>query len=170
MNQPDRHRIQEVQLFPAPPARDHEARVLEDAEVLHHAKARHLKLGLEVGERAAVTREEPVEQEAPRRVGKSLEQALGCPVYGAIPTRVDEVRVVLDDDGDIPALILRPEGHRFAYYLAWLPDPYASGEVRFASGSQVLGARELCASDVRERSDRRPLKKGFTCATRVRAP
>jgi hypothetical protein len=91
------------------------------------------------------------------------------PVYGAIPATVDEVRVVLDDDGDIPAVILRPEGHRFAYYLAWLPDPYASGEVRFASGSQVLGARKLCASDVLERSDRRA-KNGFSCTGRVRAP
>jgi hypothetical protein len=93
-----------------------------------------------------------------------------APVYGAIPAKVDEVRVVLDDDAEIPGLILRPEGHRFAYYLAWLPDAFASGEVRFASGDRVLGARKLCASDIRKRSDRLASKQGFSCTGRVLAP
>jgi hypothetical protein len=76
VDQPDRHRVQEVQLFPARPARDDEARVFEHAEVLHDAEARHLQLGLELRERAAVTRKEPVEQEAPRRVGKRPEHPI----------------------------------------------------------------------------------------------
>src|SRR6185295_2612278 len=72
VNQPDRDRVQEVQLLPARPPRDDEARVFEDAQVLHDAEACHLQLGLELGERAAVTREEQVEQEATRRVGERL--------------------------------------------------------------------------------------------------
>ena len=51
----------------------HEPRVLEDAEVLHDAEPGHLQLGLQLRERAAVTREEPVEQEPPRRVRERLE-------------------------------------------------------------------------------------------------
>ena len=49
---------------------------LQQAEVLHHAEAGHLQLRLELRQRAAVTREEPVEQEAPRRVGERLEHAV----------------------------------------------------------------------------------------------
>jgi hypothetical protein len=90
-----------------------------------------------------------------------------APVYGAMPTAVDEVRVVLDDGAEIPALILRPEGHRFAYYLAWLPDALTPGEVRFASGERVLGARELCASRFRARSDLSGHPQGFSCTGRV---
>jgi hypothetical protein len=44
--------------------------------VLHHAEARHLQLGLELGQRAAVTQEEPVEQEAPRGICKRLENTV----------------------------------------------------------------------------------------------
>ncbi len=73
VDQPDRHRVQEVQLLPARPAGDDEAGVLEHAQVLHDAEAGHLELGLELRERAAVALEEPVEQMAPGRVGKRLE-------------------------------------------------------------------------------------------------
>ena len=73
VDQPDRHRVQEVELLPALPAGDDEPGVLEHAQVLHHAEAGHLELGLELRERAAVTLEEPVEQVAPRRVGERLE-------------------------------------------------------------------------------------------------
>ena len=55
---------------------DDEARVLEHAQVLHDAEARHLQLGLQLGQRAAVTLEELVEQEATRRVGERLEHAV----------------------------------------------------------------------------------------------
>ena len=44
--------------------------------MLHHPEAGHLQLGLELGERAAVTHKEPVEQEAPRRVGQRLEDTV----------------------------------------------------------------------------------------------
>jgi hypothetical protein len=73
VDQADRHRVEEVQLFPARPAHDDEARAFEDAKVLHDTEARHLQFGLELGERAAVTLEEPVEEEAARRVGERLE-------------------------------------------------------------------------------------------------
>ena len=55
---------------------DDEARVLEHPQVLHHTEARHLQLRLELGQRAAVTREEPVEQEATRLVGERLEHTV----------------------------------------------------------------------------------------------
>ena len=59
----------------APLAQAH-ARLQLEAQVLHDAEARHLQLGLELGQRAAVTRVEPVEQEAARRVGECLEYAV----------------------------------------------------------------------------------------------
>ena len=73
VDEPDRHRVQEVQLLPALPAGDDEPGVLEHAEVLHDAEAGHLELGLELRERAAVALEEPVEEMAPGRVGERLE-------------------------------------------------------------------------------------------------
>jgi hypothetical protein len=76
VDQPDRDRVQEVQLFPTGPPGDDEARVFEDAQVLHDAEAGHLQLRLELGQRAAVTREEPVEQVAPGRVGERLEHTV----------------------------------------------------------------------------------------------
>ena len=68
--------LRKWQLLPARPASDHESRLLEEAQVLHHAEPGHLQLGLELGERAAVTHKEPVEQEAPRRVGQRLEDTV----------------------------------------------------------------------------------------------
>jgi hypothetical protein len=76
VDQTDRHRVQEVQLLATRPARDDQARAFEDAQVLHDAEARHLQLGLELRERAAVTHEEPIEQEATCRVGECLEHAV----------------------------------------------------------------------------------------------
>ncbi len=73
VDQPDRHRIEEVQLLPTCFSCDHEARVFEHAQMLHDAEAGHLQLGLELGQRAAVTLEEPVEEESPRRVRECLE-------------------------------------------------------------------------------------------------
>ena len=60
-------------LLPAPAAGDDEPGVLEHAQVLHHAEPRHLQLGLELGQRAAVTLTKPVEQMPSRRVGEHLE-------------------------------------------------------------------------------------------------
>ena len=44
--------------------------------MLHHAEARHVQIGFELGERAAVTREELVEQEATRPIGERFEYAI----------------------------------------------------------------------------------------------
>src|SRR5919197_2414014 len=86
------------------PAGD-EPRALEHPEVLHHAEARHLQLALELGERAAVTLEEAVEEEPPRGIGEGAEhevvivrhlrtirdrkvtcQAVGCPACAEAPS------------------------------------------------------------------------------------
>ena len=62
-----------MQLLPATAAGDDEPGLLEHAQMLHDAEARHLDLRLELAERAAVMLEEPVEQEAPCRIGECLE-------------------------------------------------------------------------------------------------
>ena len=62
-----------MQLLPARAASDDEARVLEDAQVLHHTEPRHLELRLELRERTAVALEEPVEEMPARRIGKRPE-------------------------------------------------------------------------------------------------
>jgi hypothetical protein len=76
VDEPDRHRVQEVQLLPPRPARDHEARVLQHAQVLHDAEARHRQLRLQLGQRAPVARVEPVEQEPPGGIRERLEHAV----------------------------------------------------------------------------------------------
>jgi hypothetical protein len=76
VNQPDRHRVEEVQLLAARSASEDETRIFEDAKMLHHAEARHLQLGLELSERAAVTREEPIEEVTPRRISQCPEHAV----------------------------------------------------------------------------------------------
>jgi len=73
VDESDRDRVQEVPFLPPCSPRDYEARVFEHAQMLHDAEAGHLHLGLELGERAAVALEEPVEQESPRRVRDCLE-------------------------------------------------------------------------------------------------
>ena len=55
VDQSDRDRVQEVPFLPPCFARDNEARVFEHAQMFHDAEAGHLDLGLELGERAAVT-------------------------------------------------------------------------------------------------------------------
>ncbi len=49
--------------------------------MLHDPEARHLEIGLELGERAAVTLEEPVEEMPARGIGKRLED--GIVVHGS---------------------------------------------------------------------------------------
>jgi len=73
VDQPDRNRVEEVELLPTCFAGDHEARVFEHAQMLHDAETGHLQFGLELSECAAVTLEEPVQQESPRRVSERLE-------------------------------------------------------------------------------------------------
>src|SRR4051812_34195127 len=65
-----------MQFLPALPARDYEPCVLEDSQMLHDAEARHLQLRLKLGQGAAVTLKEQVEQEATRRVTERLEHAV----------------------------------------------------------------------------------------------
>lgn len=71
-----------MQLLSARPPCDNEARVFENAQMLHDTKAGHLQLGLELRERAAVSHEEPVEQESPRGICERLEYTIivghGC--------------------------------------------------------------------------------------------
>src|SRR5678815_3769269 len=76
VDQPDGDRVQEMQFLPALPARDYEPCVLEDSQVLHDAEARHLQLRLKLGQRAAVTLKEQVEQEATRRISERLEHTV----------------------------------------------------------------------------------------------
>jgi len=73
VDQSDRDRVQEMPFLPPCSACDHEAGVFEHAQMFHDAEPGHLHLGLELGERAAVTLEEPVEEESPRRVRECLE-------------------------------------------------------------------------------------------------
>jgi hypothetical protein len=76
VNEPDRDGIEEVPLLPSRPANDDEAGAFEDAQVLHHAEARHRQLGLELGERPPIADEEPIEQIATRRIRERLEHAV----------------------------------------------------------------------------------------------
>jgi len=80
-----------------------------------------------------------------------------APVYGAVPSNVDEVELVLDDGSAIPARIFRPANHSVAYYLGWIPDAYATGSVRFIAGGSELGSLPLCAAEYRSRT------RGFVC-------
>lgn len=75
-----------------------------------------------------------------------------APVYGAVPPSVDEVEVVLHDGSSIPARIFRPQNHSLGYYLAWIPDAYASGWVRFIAQGRELGSLPLCAAEYRTRT------------------
>src|SRR5437016_2285166 len=65
-----------MQLLPARAACNHEVRVFENAQMLHYTEARHLQLAFELRQRAAVTDEEQVEQEASRRVSQRLENTV----------------------------------------------------------------------------------------------
>jgi hypothetical protein len=73
MDEPDGDGVEEVDLLATAPPGDHEARLLELPEVLHHAEARHREVLLQGAEGLAVLAEQLVEQPAPGRVGQSLE-------------------------------------------------------------------------------------------------
>src|SRR5439155_11231229 len=70
---PDRYRVEEVQLLATRPTREDEIGLFEHLEVLHDAEARHRQLGLQFGQRAAVTREEQIEQEPSAGIGERFE-------------------------------------------------------------------------------------------------
>src|SRR6187399_2312706 len=69
MDHPDGHRVEEVMSFPAHLARDHQARLLQDPQVLHGPEPSHRQLRLELGQRAAVALEEQSSRN--RRVGSA---------------------------------------------------------------------------------------------------
>src|SRR4051812_35090209 len=76
VNEPDGYRIEEVELFPAGATGDHQPGLLQHAQVFHHPEPRHGQLGFQLGQRAAVPLEEPVEQAPPGGIGQSLEDAI----------------------------------------------------------------------------------------------
>ena len=69
MNEPDRNRVQEVELLASASFGHDETRLLELPEMLHHAKARHPEPPLERGEGLPIVLEERVEQAPPRGIG-----------------------------------------------------------------------------------------------------
>ena len=76
MDEPDRNRVEEVQLLAAALLGDHEPRVLELLEVLHHAEPRHLEARAERVQRLAVLPEELVEQGPAGRIGQGAEHVI----------------------------------------------------------------------------------------------
>jgi hypothetical protein len=87
-----------------------------------------------------------------------------APVWGAIPLRTDDVRVLLGDGSEVPAVIFRPEGHNYAYYITWIPDAFAAGEVAFRIGSEST-TEPLCASRAPGGGRGKGNRHGLTCAS-----
>ncbi len=76
VDQPDRHRIEKMQFLPARPARDNEAGIFQNLQMLHDAETRHLEPGLQFLQRAAVALKKQVQEEASCRIGKCLEYVI----------------------------------------------------------------------------------------------
>jgi hypothetical protein len=76
VDEADRHRVQEMEFLPARPAGDDKPGFLQHAQVLHDPEPGHRHVGFQLGERAAVTLEKPVQQETPGGVGERLEDAV----------------------------------------------------------------------------------------------
>ena len=79
VDQADGHGIQEVELLPAPPPGDDEARRFELLEVLHDSEARHREVLLERVERLTVLPEQIVEEAPPSGVGQGPEHLVHDP-------------------------------------------------------------------------------------------
>ena len=73
MDEPNRDRVQEVELLATLAPRRDEIRLLEHPQVLHHAEAGHRQALLERRQCLPVLGEELVEELAPRRIGKRPE-------------------------------------------------------------------------------------------------
>jgi len=73
VDEPDGHRIEEVQFLAAAAPGHHEAGLFQDLQVLHDAEPSDLKPGLQRAERLAVLAEERVQQVPSDGVGESLE-------------------------------------------------------------------------------------------------
>jgi hypothetical protein len=81
MDEPNGHRVREVELLAAPALGDHQARPFQEPEVLHHAETRHLEARRERTERLPVATEELVEQPTPGGVGQAPENVVHVPEY-----------------------------------------------------------------------------------------
>ena len=74
MYESDGNRVQVVELQPAFAPRRYEVSLLEHAKVFHHPEPGHRRQAVgELGERLAITLEEPVEELAPVDVRQGLE-------------------------------------------------------------------------------------------------
>jgi len=73
VDEADRDRVQEVQLFPAAPLGDDEAGLFELPEMLHHPEAGHREPLLKRAQRLPVGPEQLIEQLPPRGVSQRLE-------------------------------------------------------------------------------------------------
>ena len=73
VDEPDRDRVQEMELLAASSPGDHEARLLELLQVLHHAEPRDVEPRLERAQRLAVFTEQLVEQAPPGGIGEGPE-------------------------------------------------------------------------------------------------
>src|SRR4051794_17693999 len=76
VDEADRDRVQEVELLATAPLRRHEARVLEHAQMLHHAEARHRQPALEAAQRLPVVAKELVQQTSPRGISQRPEHLI----------------------------------------------------------------------------------------------
>ena len=73
VDEPDRDRVQEVELLPPLPRGDDETRLLQHLQVLHDTEARHAEAGLECAQRLPVLAEERVEETPARGIGEGFE-------------------------------------------------------------------------------------------------
>jgi hypothetical protein len=73
VDEADGHGVEEVALLPPLPPRDHEARLLELPQVLHHPEAAHLEATLEGAQALPVLPEQLVEQAPPGGIGQRPE-------------------------------------------------------------------------------------------------
>jgi hypothetical protein len=71
VDESDRDGVEEMELLAASPLGDHQARLLELLEVLHHPEAGHRKALDERVQRLAVLAVELVEEAAPSRIGEA---------------------------------------------------------------------------------------------------
>src|SRR5262249_53048894 len=76
VDEPDRHRIEVVELPPTVLPRDDESRLLEHAQVLHHAEAGHRDALTELPQGLAITAKEAVEDPTATAIGESLEDRI----------------------------------------------------------------------------------------------
>ncbi len=72
VDEPDRDRVEEVELLAASPLGHHQPRLLELLQMLHHPEAGHREAFFERTQRLPILSEELVEQAPPSRIGEGL--------------------------------------------------------------------------------------------------